>query len=150
MIPTILLQCIFIVLATVGLSINFNVKSNELIYCGLTGLTCYFFYMIVKIYIHHEFYGVIFGTFLGVILARRFSYVRKIPTTIYVIPAIVPLAPGGTLYLTMYNLINGNSVEAIINAFTTIKIAGGILIGLSIAFSLPNKLFNQKISERKR
>ncbi len=150
MISTILLQCIFILLATIGLSIVFNVKSSELIYCGITGLTCYFFYAIFKLCLNLEFYGAIVGTFLGVLLSRRFSFIRKTPTTIYVIPAIIPLAPGGTLYLTMYNIINRNSVDALLNAFITIKIATGILIGLSIALSLPNKLFNYQISERKK
>ncbi len=137
----ILIECCFIFVATIGFSIIFNVKSNQLIYCGFTGVVCFAIYKVFLDYLGLEFYGVVLGTFVGVVIARRLAYIRKIPAAIYAIPAIIPLAPGGTIYLTIYNTIYGNYVDVLKYAFITTKIAGGIVIGMSIALSLPNKWF---------
>ncbi len=150
MIYEILLQCVFIFIATVGFSIIFNVKSSELLYCGLTGLVCFSIYKVLFVYFDAEFYGTVLGSFFAVLLSRRFAFLRKVPVSIYVIPAIIPLAPGATVYLTMYNVIYGNYMNVLKYAFMTFQIAGGIVIGMSIALNVPNKLFNYKISERKR
>ncbi len=150
MILNIIIQCILIFLGTVGLSIIFNIKSSELLYCGLTGSVCYFIYMLFSTYLNKEFYGIIIGIFVSVLLARRFSYIRKIPTTLYIITAVIPLAPGGALYLTMYNIISGDGINALMYAFTALKTSSAILIGMTFALTLPNKLFNYKISERKK
>ncbi len=146
----IIIQCVFIYFATIGFSIIFNVKSSELIYCGLTGLVCFTIYKVFLVYLGAEFYGTVFGSFFAVLLSRRIAFLRKVPAAIYVIPGIIPLAPGGTVYLTMYNAIYGNYMNVLMYAFITIKIAGGIVIGMSIALNIPNKVFNYKISERKR
>ncbi len=145
-----IMQCVFIFLATVGFSVIFNVKSSELLYCGLTGLVCFSIYKLFVVYLNAEFYGTVLGSFFAVLLARRFAFIRKVPTAIFVIPAIIPLAPGGTVYLTMYNVIYGEYMNVLKYAFITFKIAGGIVIGMSIALNLPNKLFNYKIIEKKR
>ncbi len=150
MIFEIFVQCIFIFLATIGFSVLFNVKEEELIYCGITGLICFSIYKIFHSYLNIEFYGIILGTFVAVLVARRFAYLRKMPAAVYIIPAIIPLAPGGYIYLTIYNIIFGNYLEVLGHLFTVIKISGGIVIGMSIALSVPNKWFNYNISERRR
>lgn len=148
MILNIVVECIFIFLATIGFSILFNVKPTELIYCGFTGLVCFIIYEIFLVFLNAEFLGVVLGSFLAVIFARRLAYLRKKPAAMYAIPAIIPLAPGGAVYLTMYNIIYGNYVNAIKNAAITMTIAGGLVIGMSIALSLPTKWFNFNLKKK--
>ncbi len=147
---SVIIQCLFIFIATVGFSILFNVKKSELAYCGFVGVVCYFIYKIVLVYYDTQFMGAILGTFTAVIFSRRFAYLRKIPAAIYIIPAVIPLAPGGTIYLTMYNIIYGNYVNVLKYAFLTIEIAGGIVIGMSIALSIPYSVFAVKVFNRRK
>lgn len=144
------LQCFFIYFATIGFSILFNVKPSELVYCGGVGVVCYFIYKLMIIQYNADFLGAVFGTFTAVIFSRRLAYVRKIPAAIYIIPSIIPLAPGGTIYLTMYNIIYGNYNEVYKYFFATLKIAGGIVIGMSIALSLPYSLFSVNIFKNRK
>ncbi len=146
----IIVECMFIFLATVGFSVLFNIKKSELPYCGLTGLVCFSIYKFILVYLGAEFYGVFLGTFVAVVVSRRLACLRKVPAAIYAIPAIIPLAPGGMIYLTMYSIIYGEYIDMLKYAFATMKIAGGIVIGMSIALSLPNKWFGNSTLMRKR
>ncbi len=137
----IITQCFFIFIATVGFSVIFNVKKSELGYSGFVGVVCYFIYKLILVYFNTEFMGAILGTFTAVMISRRLAYLRKIPASIYIIPAIIPLAPGGAIYLTMYNLIYTDYVNVLKYAFITLQIAGGIVIGMSIALSIPYNFF---------
>ncbi len=143
-------QCMFIYLATVGFSVIFNVKKSELGWCGVVGVVCYFIYKLVLIYFHTEFMGAIFGTFTAVLISRRLAYIRKIPAAIYIIPSIIPLAPGGAIYLTMYNIIYGNYLNVLKYAVVTFQIAGGIVIGMSIALSIPNSFFAKQFFKNRK
>lgn len=145
-----IIECVCIFIATIGFSVLFNVKATELIYCGIVGVTCYFIYKLLLIYYNEEFIGAVFGTFTAVIISRRLAYLRKIPAAIYIIPAIIPLAPGGTIYLTMYNVIYTDYMNVLKYFFLTLKIAGGIVIGMSIALSIPNKVFTINILKKEK
>lgn len=138
-------QCIIIFVVTVCFSIFFNVKSSELVFCGITGTIAFGIYKISLDIYGLEIFGVVFGTFLSTCLSRKLAFYRKMPVTLYVIPSIIPLAPGGSIYLTMYSIIYGEYIEALRNGYTTIKIAGCLVLGMSIALSLPYTWFNRRI-----
>lgn len=138
----IIIQCAFIFLATIGFSILFNVKKDELLYCGIVGVVCFFFYDVFILNNLSSFLGALIGTFIAVVISRRLAFTRKIPAAIYIIPAIIPIVPGAAIYLTIYNIISENNYAAIYYAFETMKITGGIVIGMSIALSLPSSWFN--------
>ncbi len=146
----IITQCMFVFIATVGFSVIFNVKKSELGYAGLVGVICYFIYKIILVYYQSDFMGAVLGTFAAVLVSRRLAYLRKIPASIYIIPAIIPLAPGGAIYLTMYNIIYGNNVYALKYAFLTLQIAGGIVIGMMIALSFPYSFFAKQIFKKEK
>ena len=66
------------------------------------------------------------ATFYGEVMARIF----KAPVTIYSIPSVIPLVPGGSLYYTMAALVGGNEAEFISRGTDTVMIALGIAIGI--------------------
>lgn len=84
------------------------------------------------------------ATIYGEIMARIF----KAPVTIYSLPSIIPLVPGGSLYYTMAALMNGDEAEFLSRGSDTVMIALGIAIGI-IAVSvidvfLPRPGFRRK------
>ena len=66
------------------------------------------------------------ATIYGEIMARIF----KAPVTIYSLPSIIPLVPGGSLYYTMAALMNGDEAEFMNRGSDTVMIALGIAIGI--------------------
>lgn len=144
MILNIIVQCLLIFLATIGFSILFNIKKDELLYCGGVGVICFLFYDILLLNNFSTFIGAIVGTFIAVTISRRLAFVRKTPAAIYIIPAIIPIVPGAAIYLTMYNIISRDNYYTIYYAFEAMKITSGIVIGMSVALSLPHKWFRFK------
>ncbi len=84
------------------------------------------------------------ATLYGEIMAR----VLKAPVSVYSIPSIIPLVPGGSLYYTMAALMNGNEEEFFLRGMDTIQTALGIAIGIIsvsvIAVFLPRPGFKRK------
>ncbi|MBO5777951.1 MAG: threonine/serine exporter family protein [Clostridia bacterium] len=66
------------------------------------------------------------ATCYGEIMARVF----KAPVTIYSIPSVIPLVPGGSLYYTMAALMNGDQAEFLSRGTDTVMISLGIAIGI--------------------
>lgn len=150
MIFDIAVQSFFIFLATVSFAIIFNVKKTEILYCGLDGVICFFIYELLISFNYTKFLSSIISVFIAVLVSRRLSFVRKIPSTVYIIPGIIPIAPGAAIYLTMYSLISGINYDVLKYSLETLTIAGGIVIGMSIALSLPNEWFNFKMSKKEK
>ncbi len=139
-----ILSFVAIFFATIGFSVVFNVPSSELFFCGVVGLLCYTIYIFVTRTYEAEIFGCILGTFIATCLSRTFTFYRKMPLTVYIIPAIIPLAPGGAIYNSMYHIINEDLVTSLSYGLYAVKIAGSIGIGISICLSLPTSFFHFK------
>ena len=126
-------------------SITFNIPKRELIYCGFTGALGWFIYC-VSVYMFDL--SNIIGTFLAAIFltyaCRILSNVRQAPSTIYLIPGILPLVPGSHMYYTMYGILNGDMIYSYNEAVLTAKLAGVIAVGIIIVLSLPYSFFDIK------
>ncbi len=63
------------------------------------------------------------------ILARTL----KAPTTVFIIPSLIPLVPGSSLYYTMAFGLSGEKELFSGKAFTTLTLAAALAIGIIIA-----------------
>jgi len=128
--------------ATMGFSIIFNVPKRELIFCGISGAAGWTVYtLITTFWAYSTIPATLFAAMTVTTLARFLSGLRKMPSTIYMIPGIIPLVPGIGIYFTMFHIINGDNAAAVVQGVDALKIAGVIAIGLLIILSLPRKLF---------
>ena len=59
--------------------------------------------------------------------------ILKSPTTVFLIPAIIPFVPGAMLFYMMYNLINGD-ISKFNTYFSNLGLASlGIAVGIILA-----------------
>ena len=63
------------------------------------------------------------------VLAR----VLKAPTTVFIIPSLIPLVPGSSLYYTMAHALDGNKELFSGKALVTLSLAAALAIGIIIA-----------------
>ena len=54
------------------------------------------------------------------------------PTTAFIMPSVISLVPGGSLYYTLLHLINKDSASALTSGTNTLLTAGGIAVGIVI------------------
>lgn len=130
-------------MACIFFSLTFNTPKKELPFCGFTGAVGWCIYCIVV----YGFKGdTVIGSFLGAATltasCRFLSHIRQAPSTLYLIPGILPLVPGSYIYNTMYGILDGDMVYSYTQGVLTAKIAGVIALGVMIILSLPYSCFN--------
>ncbi|HHV74515.1 MAG TPA: threonine/serine exporter [Thermoanaerobacterium sp.] len=128
-------QIFFGFLATAGFAFLFNVPSDAIVVSGLSGAVGWAGYLLVmKIYpstIAATFIASLLIGIMGEVFAQR----KKYPTTIFVIPGIIPLVPGAYSYKTVLAIIQGNNKQAFDLGLQTIGIALAIAAGLMFVIS---------------
>ena len=84
------------------------------------------------------------ATIYGETMAR----IKKAPVSVYSIPSIIPLVPGGSLYYTMAALVNEDNAEFVRCGSNTLTTSLGIAIGIIsvsvIAVFLPRPGFQRR------
>ena len=131
--PTII-KIIAGVVGTVGFAILFRLKPLHWIYAGLVGLFACISYFVVFNTTGDVFFANLFGAFVCAFISEIFARIAKTPTTVFVLPGIITLVPGSTLYYTMSNLLNEKYVEAGENLLVTITVAVAIGGGIIAAY----------------
>lgn len=117
---------------TLGYCLLINVKRNKIVYGCLGGVVSTFLYCAcVEAGLTPLLQNLIPAaavTLYAEVLAR----VIKAPATVFLIPSIIPLVPGGRLYYTMRAIVDGDADSAKIYAMETIVIALGIAVGIVV------------------
>ena len=67
---------------------------------------------------------------VATLYAEIIARVVKAPATVFLIPGVIPLTPGGKLYYTMRAIIDGNESEVDGLGNETVVIALGIAVGI--------------------
>lgn len=120
-------------LSTLGFSILFYVHPRRLILATLGGVLTCGAYLVAGHFIDGVFIPNLIGATVGAAYAEVIARSTRVPVPVYMIPGMIPLAPGGALYNTMFNLVSGEFSAAGDAGMTTLKIALGIAGGIMAA-----------------
>lgn len=137
-------QSVFAFFATLGFGILFNIKGKKLFYAGFGGGLSWFISLICQDFgfnINASFFisSIIFSLY-SEIMAR----VLRTPVTTLIICALIPLVPGGGMYYTMYEAINGNILESITIGLNTLSSAGSLALGILFVSTLTRLIMSAK------
>lgn len=126
----IFVQIFAAIMTSFGFGIMFNIRGKNLFHTGVAGGISWLVYLLGTR--ANLSVGLVY--FLATFCLSLYSEIiaRKIKTTVtaILIPALIPLAPGGGIYYTMYNLIDKNYPMALEKGITTFIIAGSMAIGI--------------------
>lgn len=128
------------VLGTVGFSIMFSVPREYYPLCGFVGGAGWLLYCLVLPYADPP-EATLAATVLVVLLSRLCAVWRRCPVTIFLIPGIIPLVPGGDIYWMAYYIVMNQVELAAEKGFEAIKIAVAIVLGIVFVFQVPQKAF---------
>lgn len=137
---TVLITLFTATLGAVGFSILFYMKPKRLPWAALAGLLTCAVYLAAKRWIGGELIPNLLAALVGAVFAEITARVTRAPVTVYLVPGIVPLVPGGALYETMSHLVTGEYGAAASYGLVTLKVAAGIAGGI-IAVSVLDLLW---------
>ncbi len=119
-------------IGVLGIGVLFNVRGKNLILSAIGGGIGWLIY---KIFIGLGmspipalFVASIFISSYSEICARKF----KTPVTVFLIGSLIPLVPGGAMYYTMYEAVQGNSQRTWDMVLTTLGSAAIIAFGVVV------------------
>lgn len=108
-----ILQIVCGVLGTFAFALFFHVAPRHLVLATVGGGLSWLLYLLVFAQGNGVFLSALAASFGICLWSEIMARVRKAPTNIFLIPGIIPLLPGGSLYYTMNALINGDMATVI-------------------------------------
>lgn len=123
--------------SAVGFALLFRVRKKHLLATAVGGLLGYAVYLIVGEYVDGEFFPNLSAALLTAVYCEACAHCLRAPVQIYLLPVLVPLFPGGTLYHSMNRLLAQDYVKfaeyVIMTLETAFGLAGGMIVGLAAA-----------------
>jgi len=133
-------------IATLGFGIIFNNKYSHLPIVAGAGVFACSAYLFSYYAINNTFLSVMIGTVVATILSEILARLLKAPTTVFLIPSIIPFVPGARLFFMMYGLISNDNESFRYNMNELLLASLGIAVGIilaSVLFQLLLKIINK-------
>jgi len=131
-----LLQCFYCFIVSVGFSITYNIRGWDILFGGLGSGISWGIYL----FAHHKLGSEVLGYFLATILITYYSEVmarvRKKPSTMFLIPSIIPMVPGGAVFRAMSAWLNGSEELFLEKGRYALTVAGAIAMGILLGTTL--------------
>ncbi|MCJ8343816.1 MAG: threonine/serine exporter family protein [Cetobacterium sp.] len=129
-------QLFFSLSVTYSFCLIFNVRGKASIFSSIGGAMSWMSYLIGLHYGWSDGFNYLFATMLIALLSEIMARVLKTPVTTLLIAALIPLAPGGGVYYTLYYLIQKMYHESFLKAVQTCVIAAAMALGIIIVSTL--------------
>lgn len=144
---TYIIQTLMGAIGAVGFAVLFNVRGKKLGLLFLGGAVDWAIYLLLTCNGHSVFTGMFFATVTAAVLSEILARVLKVPVLMTLVPMLIPLIPGGSLYRTMSAFVRGENQAFLHYAKQTVTEAGAIALGI-IAVAALAHIF-QYISQRR-
>ncbi len=119
-------------LGSLGFAILYNIRGKKLIAASLGGFMAWALFLLLGLFMDSEPMRYFIVSMSISLYAEILARVLKTPTTTFIITALIPLIPGGSLYYTMSSAFGGNFDVFLRNAVSTLSLALALAIGVAI------------------
>jgi len=131
-----ILLVLYAFISTIGFAVLFNIPRKQIVYSSLSGAIGWMLFLLINTGGTSKFIGTFAGAFVVGLLGEWFASLRKQPVTVFVVPGIIPLVPGYSLYYAMLKILAKQYQNAISVGFEAILIAIAISSGIMISSSV--------------
>ncbi len=132
---TAVIQLISAFIGALGFSLLFGMRSRYLFAAAMGGVLCWGVYLAMEALFHSMFFSCLIAAAAAVLYAELLARMLKTPATLFVIPAVIPLVPGSSLYYTMDSAVRGHIEAAQEYGNRTLVSALAIAAGMSIVLA---------------
>ncbi len=135
--------CLSAFVASLGFGVIFNIHGRKLFVAALCGGIGGLFYALSLLLGISEAISLMIGAMALSIASEIAARGLKAPVTAFLVCALIPLVPGGGMYYTMLEMVNGDINQAILLGVDTIVNAGSIAIGCTLISILARQFFTK-------
>lgn len=130
-----ILQIIAAALGSVGFAALYHVRGRFYFSVAAGGAICWAVYLAALKQVDSVFWAGLFSSAATALFAEAAARWKKTPSSIFFVPCVIPLVPGGSLYYAISSAIQGNRHAALLYARDTILIAFSIAAGASLVWA---------------
>lgn len=142
---TLVMQAIAAFVGTVGFSVIFGVPRRNYIQTAIVAMIGWVAYLLL---FRFTVLGPAISTFVATVivasLARMFASWFKTPSTVYLIPGVFPMIPGGGIFWTTFFLVSSRLHLALQSGMLALEVTAAIVLGIVLVSALPKRLFYRK------
>ena len=138
-------------LGSFGFAVLYNIRGRKLLIASLGGLISWSVFLLLEPLFPSEALRYFFAAATITVYAEVFARIEKTPTTTFLVPAVIPLVPGGSLYYTMNYALNKQWSQFAHKAFYTLQLALCLAVGIIAVTTLTRMLMVliRKLQKRK-
>jgi len=138
------LEMFYCFAATFFFALIMNAPKKTLL---ISSITAAFGYIVYEYFIihGHTMLGFFMGTTLVATFGEIFARKLKMPATIFIFPAVIPIVPGFGLYETILAFVENDVLTALETGVTTILNIGCMAIAMALVSLLALKLKIKKV-----
>ena len=128
-------QLISAFVGSIGFCIIYHMRYKLLIPAAVGSVICWAVYLVASRFMGGIFWSSLTASAVAALYAETLARIVKAPATIFLLPAIIPMVPGSTLYYTMNCAVRGDWEQARAFAADTGMFALGIALGICIVWA---------------
>ena len=133
----VILQLVMAFVGSLGFAMLFRLRRALWISASLGGVFCWGGYLLVMYFSDGQiFTSALAAAALAAVYAELLAARKRAPVPLFLIPSVVPLIPGSTLYYTMSAAVQGNTEEVSHYGSLTLQNALSIAGGSCIVWTL--------------
>lgn len=125
-------------------AIVLNTRGKKLLFTTIGGAASWSLFLAFKLFVANDaiaYFAVsVLMSVYSEILARRL----KTPTTTFIIPSLIPLVPGRSLYYTIASAFDGQSDVFMDRLFDTLKLAAALALGIIFVSAVTRTILKVK------
>ena len=125
------IQLIAAFFGSLGFALIFGLRPRHLLPASLGGVLTWGIYLLVHAVFPRLFLANLIASVAAVGYSELLAHLRKSPATLFLVPAIIPLVPGGSLYEAMRCTVQGDLPAARTYGHNTLICALAIAAGIS-------------------
>lgn len=142
------LEVLYSFVGSLGFAIVFNIKGRKILYAGIGGALSQFSYSMLSYFNLSDITKYLFATVVIAIYAEVMARFVKSPAIVFLVPAIIPLVPGGMMYYSMEYCIAGKTSLFTDKLLETLGVAGALAMGILLVSSA-NKILRVRAIRNK-
>ena len=135
------IQIITGTVGTLGFSLLFNVRGKRIIFTTLGGLVSWTLYILFNYLTASEVLSYFLSAALITVYCEVMARAIKTPTSTFILPSLIPLIPGASLYRTMRTAFFGDIDVTVNMAVYTLKLAAALALGIIVASAVSKIVF---------
>ena len=135
-----MIQDILMVIASffgsLGFAVLYNTRGRRILIPAIGGALFWAVYLVFLHYVNNEYLGFFFVAILITIYSEIWARLLKTPATTVLMPTVIPLIPGGSLYYAMEAAVRMDALRFTEKARAALGLAIALAAGIMVVTSL--------------